>query len=435
MGVNLPIRVWTDSSAALGICSRQGLGKLRHIDTHTLWVQQAVRSRRIEGKKIPGDRNPADLLTKHSLSAERVKALVELHGCKFIGGRAANAPTVKTGGDGKIKIGEADDRHHEEQCHVGGTTRWQKKGGSVSIDRAGPAQWAWALPPDMDEEAEKIYEVEVQEWSDQDAARKDDVAEEPPLMPHTALSKEALDKCYPSLQAVGEVSMEDLTRLEDDTMYAQGMTVVQKILREMSVHGRTRYEHDVSNGEENAIMCITDNFQWLLGNQATGDKWHHVAEQGGGMSVMPEKPAALAGPCKDCHDDRRGTGRDDGHDSWYRHTSTMRSTSETYGGYRKRAHLHRCFHLCPIPLGGGGGGGGRNERRARNGKCTANLLCRIRRVALQPHFLCPQRDEPGCVNHCAYSHGVALEKCATQRVLQSKEECRDGRLCTRVCTV
>ena len=35
LGVEAPLRVWTDSSAAIGICSRQGLGKLRHLDTHT----------------------------------------------------------------------------------------------------------------------------------------------------------------------------------------------------------------------------------------------------------------------------------------------------------------------------------------------------------------------------------------------------------------
>merc|ERR1712024_271819 len=60
LGIDLPIRVWTDSSAAIGICSRQGLGKLRHLDTHMLWVQQAVRSRRLVVKKVSGDRNPAD---------------------------------------------------------------------------------------------------------------------------------------------------------------------------------------------------------------------------------------------------------------------------------------------------------------------------------------------------------------------------------------
>ena len=33
-GLKLPARVWTDSSAATGICVRQGLGKLRHIKSH-----------------------------------------------------------------------------------------------------------------------------------------------------------------------------------------------------------------------------------------------------------------------------------------------------------------------------------------------------------------------------------------------------------------
>ena len=45
MGHTLPVRVWTDSAAAIGICSRQGLGKLRHIATHTLWVQEKLRSK------------------------------------------------------------------------------------------------------------------------------------------------------------------------------------------------------------------------------------------------------------------------------------------------------------------------------------------------------------------------------------------------------
>ena len=43
LGVKLPVRVWTDSSATMGICGRQGFGKLRHIDTKSLWVQQKVR--------------------------------------------------------------------------------------------------------------------------------------------------------------------------------------------------------------------------------------------------------------------------------------------------------------------------------------------------------------------------------------------------------
>ena len=54
LGIKVPLRVWTDSSAAIGICSRQGLGKMRHLDTHTLWIQQAVRSKRIDLRKVLG---------------------------------------------------------------------------------------------------------------------------------------------------------------------------------------------------------------------------------------------------------------------------------------------------------------------------------------------------------------------------------------------
>ena len=41
-GVVPPLRVWTDSSAAIGICSRQGLGKLMHLASLSLWIPQAV---------------------------------------------------------------------------------------------------------------------------------------------------------------------------------------------------------------------------------------------------------------------------------------------------------------------------------------------------------------------------------------------------------
>ena len=95
MGAQL--RVWTDSSAAIGICNRQGLGKLRHLDTHTLWIQQAVRTGRVDLRKVLGERNPADLLTKHSLSRERLEMLVALHGCKYLAGRASSAPKMREG--------------------------------------------------------------------------------------------------------------------------------------------------------------------------------------------------------------------------------------------------------------------------------------------------------------------------------------------------
>lgn len=41
-----------------------GLGKTSHIDIIYLWIQQAMRRRRIEVNKFFGDRNPADEPTK-----------------------------------------------------------------------------------------------------------------------------------------------------------------------------------------------------------------------------------------------------------------------------------------------------------------------------------------------------------------------------------
>ena len=87
--------MWTDSSAAMGISSRQGLGKLRHIDTQALWIQEKVRTRQIILKKVRGDINPADLLTKFISSKDKVDQLVELYGLAFMAGRAKSAPQLK----------------------------------------------------------------------------------------------------------------------------------------------------------------------------------------------------------------------------------------------------------------------------------------------------------------------------------------------------
>ena len=63
--IELPLRVWTGSSAAIGICGRQGLGRLRRVACQTLWVQQRVRRGDFEVRKVKGEVNPADLFAKH----------------------------------------------------------------------------------------------------------------------------------------------------------------------------------------------------------------------------------------------------------------------------------------------------------------------------------------------------------------------------------
>jgi hypothetical protein len=110
LGVELSVCVWTDSSAAVGICTRQGLGKLRHIDTHTLWVQERVRNKTLKLRKVKGELNPADLLTKHMPSREKLTQLVELFGCAFVEGRPASAPLLRKRRPEELAgIGSSDD--------------------------------------------------------------------------------------------------------------------------------------------------------------------------------------------------------------------------------------------------------------------------------------------------------------------------------------
>ena len=93
--LRLNLRVWTDSSAAIGTASRQGLGKLRHVECHSLWLQQRLRRKELELRKVAGEENPADLFTKHLESAAKLKQLMGLFNCQFVQGRAISAPSLK----------------------------------------------------------------------------------------------------------------------------------------------------------------------------------------------------------------------------------------------------------------------------------------------------------------------------------------------------
>ena len=66
MGVSLgDVVVKTDASAAKGIASRRGLGKVRHIDVSQLWLQDRVNKGEIVIEKVSTHVNLADAMTKH----------------------------------------------------------------------------------------------------------------------------------------------------------------------------------------------------------------------------------------------------------------------------------------------------------------------------------------------------------------------------------
>ena len=58
------IEIHSDATAAIGICKRQVLGRVRHLATADLWLQQRVTKRELLLFKVPGRDKPADVLTK-----------------------------------------------------------------------------------------------------------------------------------------------------------------------------------------------------------------------------------------------------------------------------------------------------------------------------------------------------------------------------------
>ena len=74
--------VFSDSSAALGIVTRSGLGKVRHIRVQYLWLQERVAGAELRVRKVAGEVNPADLLTK-GLAQELLKRHSAFCGFEF----------------------------------------------------------------------------------------------------------------------------------------------------------------------------------------------------------------------------------------------------------------------------------------------------------------------------------------------------------------
>ena len=93
LGVKMRIRLITDATTGKSIASRRGLGKIRHLDTATLWLQNQVQNGVIEMVKIKNTWNTADLFTKH-LTGPEVMRLVELMDHEYAEGRSPVAPKL-----------------------------------------------------------------------------------------------------------------------------------------------------------------------------------------------------------------------------------------------------------------------------------------------------------------------------------------------------
>ena len=63
VGVETGLHLLGDSSASHGTLQRLGSGRIKHLQTRQLWLQEKVHNGAVTIEKIPRERNWADLLT------------------------------------------------------------------------------------------------------------------------------------------------------------------------------------------------------------------------------------------------------------------------------------------------------------------------------------------------------------------------------------
>lgn len=94
--LHFELELHTDSSAALGISMRQGLGKVKHRHVKDLWLQQAVKKKLLSVHKSKGTENEGDMMTKH-LSEKDLQASMKMIGLEYREGRSGLAPRLADG--------------------------------------------------------------------------------------------------------------------------------------------------------------------------------------------------------------------------------------------------------------------------------------------------------------------------------------------------
>ena len=87
--------VHVDSTAAIGVVSRRGCGKLRHVRIGDLWIQERVEEGELGIEKVHGEWNPADMMTK-GLPEAKMQRFMEMTNQDVEGGRAKEALELKT---------------------------------------------------------------------------------------------------------------------------------------------------------------------------------------------------------------------------------------------------------------------------------------------------------------------------------------------------
>lgn len=65
MGFDLDLEISTDATGARAIASRQGVGRIRHMEVKYLWLQDQIQQKVFKIRKVAGKLNVSDVGTKH----------------------------------------------------------------------------------------------------------------------------------------------------------------------------------------------------------------------------------------------------------------------------------------------------------------------------------------------------------------------------------
>ena len=103
LGIEVKLTVHADASAAKGIASRTGLGKVRRIEVYQLWIQENVATVEVDLRKIPGTENTEDALTSY-LDRNLIAWHMKHVGQEFAEGRHHLMPEVQKSTDHDMPV-------------------------------------------------------------------------------------------------------------------------------------------------------------------------------------------------------------------------------------------------------------------------------------------------------------------------------------------
>ncbi len=95
LGREITFRLLCDASAAIAIIQRRGIGKMKHVSTQWLWIQQVANREAMNIDKVGTKLNPSDAMTKHITKIDMERHMATL-GYEFCDGRASSAVKVAT---------------------------------------------------------------------------------------------------------------------------------------------------------------------------------------------------------------------------------------------------------------------------------------------------------------------------------------------------